>query len=175
MSKPGTRGTIASRFGEDAARAWPRDFAGLWTGDGDASEGTLVTLGPLAWVELTKRRTPFSHPRFFWVGNAWQLLEGLQAFQQALQEARPSLSTWDPVVRAYCRFVGCERLDSREEVDDHGDPQWHVLPWSRETLALWEPPHFQEGVLRFCVEEQRNMARISVWQDTFAVEVDGGL
>ena len=126
-------------------------------------------------MELTKRRTPFSRPRFFWVGQAWQLLEGLPAFEQALQEARPSLSTWDPVVRTYCRFVGCELLDSREEVDDHADPQWHVLPWSRETLALWEPPHFQEGVLRFCVEEQRSMARISVWQDTFAVEVDGGL
>jgi hypothetical protein len=84
--------------------------------------------------------------------------------------ARPPLSDWEPIARAYQKLVGAEILRTEEDARDYADPRWHALPWSKETLARWHPPRVQGGALSFCVEQQRGLIEVTVSVD-FHVDV----
>jgi len=152
---------IRARFGAAAAAAFP-DVA-AW------DLAVIHTEGRLAWVEVGPQMFfPVCH---VFVDGAWRTLEGLEAFRHALIEARPPLADWQPIIAAYTWITGSNRLTERADVEDLQDPRWHVMPWSDEVVAVWEPPHFDRHVLRFCVNERGALAVVSVREESYVVEV----
>ena len=156
------RDTIRARFGAVAAAAFP---------DVDCSHRAVVHVdGPFAWVEVGPPMLAIRDSHFF-VDGAWRKLEGLDAFRQALLEARPPLTDWKPIVDAYTRLTGSDPLNQRADVEDLQDMRWHVMPWSDEQVAAWEPPHVAGHVLRFCVNERGALGVVSVREEDYTVEV----
>jgi hypothetical protein len=162
---------IALRFGDDAAKRYVDDLWSLWADGGPRLKSELFVIEPFAWVEIPNDSTPFDIPSFFWIHNRWVFMAGVDAFRQAIVQAQPDLSEWQPVTRIYAKLVHAEVLITYEEAADYVDPRWHVVTWSPEKLASWEPPHFDGKALRFCVEHHGALECVTIWQDTFSVDV----
>ena len=153
---------IRARFGAAAAAAFPNV---------DPRHRAVVHVdGPFAWVEVGPP-TLTIHDCYFFGGGAWRKLEGLEAFRQAIIEARPPLADWKPIIDAYTRITRSDPLNDRADVEDLQDVRWHLLPWSAEQVAAWKPPHFDGHVLRFCVNDHGRLGFVSVQAESYAVEV----
>jgi len=97
----------------------------------------LQRRGPLTWVVTGVGGLPDA---LFFVDGAWRVLTGAAAFQQALADAMPPLSPWEPLVQAWQTLTLQDVLVTRDDVDDASHPGFVLFPLSAAARERWEPP-----------------------------------
>lgn len=124
--------------------------------------------GPLTWVVTGVGGLPDA---LFFVDGAWRVLTGPAAFMQALADALPPLSPWEPLVQAWQALTLQEVLVTRDDVDDASHPGFELFPLSPAARERWEPPAVADEVLRFMSFGHGQAAIVRIDGRTMAVDV----